>query len=135
KQFCLAWKCELVLFIFSRGKKSMDKESKNYIWWHVIGVTSFLMLPIVLYPHPPGVKNFPFTASAIRDFIANTLMVIFFFLNYYYLIPLLFQKKKYVQYLLIILFSFGLIIYLPSMLTGFVAFIEHFRPRPGRPME
>ncbi|MEB2774217.1 histidine kinase [Algoriphagus sp. D3-2-R+10] len=108
----------------------MGKSPNNYIWWHVIGVFAFLMLPIVLYPHPPEVKNFIFTAPTVRDFIANLLMVTFFYINYFYLIPIFFEKKKYSTYVLIILVSFGMIIMLPSMLTGYLPWMEQVRPMP-----
>ncbi|WP_192349915.1 sensor histidine kinase [Algoriphagus sp. Y33] len=113
----------------------MGKDFRKYSWLHATGVVAFLMLPILLYPHPPEIKNFLFTAPTIRDFIANLLMVTFFYINYYFLIPTLFEKKEYTVYALIILFSFGLIIVLPSMLTGLIPWVEHFKPRhPGTGM-
>lgn len=111
----------------------MAKDLRKYIGWHIIGVVAFLMLPIVLYPHPPEIKNYIFTAPTIRDFIANILMVTFFYINYYFLIPRLFEKKKYLLYALIILFSFALIIVLPSMLTGMIPWVEQFKPGPFGP--
>ncbi|UII31055.1 sensor histidine kinase [Fulvivirga ulvae] len=94
--------------------------NRSFIIWHILGVACFLALPIILSPHPPEEKNFLYSMPTLRDFISNLLMIAFFYANYYYFIPKLFLSKRYTIYGILIFAAFGMIILLPSFLTGVV---------------
>lgn len=89
------------------------------LFWHILGVFVFLLLPVFLSPRPPG-TDFDLSRPDIRDLIANFFMVVFFYLNYYVFIPRVYFRKNFFLYGLIILFALGVICLLPSLMTGFV---------------
>ena len=96
-----------------------------YILYHIAGCLLFLVAALILYPHPPNEGENWFSRPTQRDFIANLLMLGFFYLNYYTLIPSLYFRKKYLLYIACIVFALGLIVLLPSMLTGRMPWTNH----------
>ncbi|MBT30583.1 MAG: hypothetical protein CMO01_13065 [Thalassobius sp.] len=98
----------------------MGLKKHKYIILNIVGGIVFLILPLVIYPHPPGESNFLSTLPSIRDFIANALLLLVFYLNYYYLIPRFYFREKFIAYGCYILLSFLLITLVPSLVTGFV---------------
>ena len=109
----------------------MDKPNRKYFVWHVLGAIVFLALPTVLSPHPPGDPNFLLSKPTQRDFIANIFMLFFFYLNYYYLIPKLYFNKKHLVYGLSIAAAFLVIMFLPSILTGYMPWAINPPPPHG----
>ena len=87
----------------------------------------------MLSPRPPEEDAGFFTRPTVRDLIANALMLCFFYVNYYVFIYKLYFKGKYLNYLIVVVISFLLIVFLPSLLTG-VDFTEDVRG-PGLPGE
>ncbi|MBW3470464.1 sensor histidine kinase [Arthrospiribacter ruber] len=100
---------------------------KKKISLHLLGIATFLLLPIVLSPTPHGIPMFNTSQPAKRDFLAGILMLLYFYLNYYILTPKLFIKKQYVSFALITGIAILTIILLPSLLTGYL-------PWAGRPL-
>ncbi|UZR98694.1 sensor histidine kinase [Chondrinema litorale] len=98
----------------------MSLKENKYIILHIVGGIIFLILPLLIYPHPPGENNFLSTPPSIRDFITNVLLLVFFYLNFYYLIPQFYFREKFISYGLFIMISFLIIILVPSLVTGFV---------------
>ena len=92
--------------------------SKRNFLLHIIGVTVFLLLPLVLAPRPNGIPLFNQSLPAYRDLLAGMLMIGFFYLNYYFLVTKIFLRRKYTIYILLIVISFLMIIFAPSLLTG-----------------
>ncbi|MCZ8215756.1 MAG: hypothetical protein O9262_05915, partial [Cyclobacteriaceae bacterium] len=93
---------------------------RRNIWLHFFGIAVFLIIPIILSPNPKGVAVFDISGPTIRDLLAGCLMILFFYINYYFFTTQLFLRKKYVEYGLIIILSFAIIILLPSLLTGHI---------------
>lgn len=91
---------------------------KQYIY-HIIGGIVFLFLPLILSPRPPEEIGPFFSRPTLRDLFAHILMLLFFYFNYYVLIKRLYFREKYLNYALIIILGFVLIIVLPSFLTGY----------------
>ncbi|WP_428658678.1 sensor histidine kinase [Runella sp.] len=96
----------------------METFKKQSIY-HIIGGIAFLFLPLILSPRPPEEIGPFFSRPTLRDLIAHGLMLLFFYYNYYVLIQRLYFRKKYLNYTLIIILGFVLIIVLPSVLTGY----------------
>jgi LytS/YehU family sensor histidine kinase len=92
--------------------------SKKRILFHFLGITIFLLIPIVLSPTPKGLPVFNLTDPTIRDLLSGGLMIVFFYANYYTLVPKLILDKKYLIYGLLIMISFSIVILLPSLATG-----------------
>lgn len=93
---------------------------RRNIWLHFFGIAVFLIIPIILSPNPKGVAVFDISGPTIRDLLAGCLMILFFYINYYFFTTQLFLRKKYVEYGIIIILSFAIIILLPSLLTGHI---------------
>lgn len=117
----------------------MFKIKNSTLIWHIIGSLAFLALPVFISPHPPEEVNYLFQKPTIRDFISNFFMLAFFYANYYILIPDIFLKKQYVKYFTLILISFLILIYLPTLLAEHVPGLEDMpkkmssNPRPLLP--
>jgi hypothetical protein len=92
--------------------------NRKYLVWHITGCILFLALPLFLFPHPPGEKDFIFSKPTQRDFIGNIIMLAFFYINYFLLIPKLYYKQKYIAYAIAIIAGFLIITLVPSFLTG-----------------
>lgn len=86
---------------------------------HLIGITTFLMIPFVFRPFPSNGIN--------RELLGYVLMVGFFYLNYYVLLPRYYFSEKYLLLIVAILGCFALIILLPHFLFPFKD-PEGFRP-------
>lgn len=104
----------------------MSDNKNSLILLHILGCTAFLILSLLLSPHPPHDHILDFSPPTRRDFIANGLMLVFFYLNYYLLIPRLYFNKRYFIYFVCLLAGFLFICLLPTLLTNSAAL-----PRPG----
>ncbi|UCS92570.1 histidine kinase [Echinicola marina] len=97
-------------------------KNKNHLAWHILAGLIFMALPAIISPHPPGEKDYLLSGPTIRDFISNGMMLIFFYFNYYFLISKLYFRKHYVWYGLILVITMLIIIFVPSLMTGFNPF-------------
>lgn len=95
----------------------MNQRSSRF-FWHFLACLGFILLPLLLSPRPP--KAPLFEPPAIRDFLANVLMLIIFYANFYLLIPQFYFRKKSILYAGLILIGLLLITVVPSLLTGYV---------------
>lgn len=95
----------------------MLKKNRN-ILIHILGSLIFLSLPILFSPdfneHNSIIDVFtsrPFQ----RPFATTCLLLIFFYANYYVFIPKFYVPKKYVQFSLIVLISFFVVLFFPEI--------------------
>jgi hypothetical protein len=102
----------------------------NPLLWHFLGGVTFLLLPILLFPHPPEEKSFAFSPPTQRDLMGNIFMLLFFYINYYAIIPQLYFKKRYFAYALCTIVAFATVLFLPSLLLGHNPFAEPSAPPP-----
>lgn len=97
-------------------------KNKNHLSWHILAGLIFMALPAIISPHPPGAKDYLLSGPTIRDFISNGMMLLFFYFNYYFLINKLYFRKQYIGYALILFIAMLIIIFVPSLMTGFNPF-------------
>lgn len=98
---------------------------KTPVYWHLLAVIAFLVIPVLLAPRPPEASFI--SQPALRDFLANVLMLIIFYLNYYLLIPRFYFRNEHVLYALTVVFGLLVITVVPSVVTGFI------KLQPGGP--
>ncbi len=94
------------------------KASKYTVPFHIICCISFLLLPLIFFPHPSNTLAILSNPPTQRDFIAQALLIAFFYFNYFYFIPNFYFNKKYVAFYCMILLCLLFIIFLPSLLTN-----------------
>jgi len=111
--------------------------TKKEIGYHVLGCLAFLILPILLRPHPPGIAILQMDKPVFRDLIANIMLIGFFYLNYYYLITVFYFNNKRFTYFAILLSLLILITFIPAMMVdnffGQELPPDNFHPRFRRP--
>lgn len=107
--------------------------SKIRFLLHFLGISVFLIIPVLLSPTPKGIAVLNISGPTIRDLLAGCLMVLFFYTNYYYLTPKLFLNKRYVFFGLITIVSFAIIVVLPSLMTGHIPWSNLLPPPPNEP--
>jgi hypothetical protein len=95
------------------------KSKYTQIFFHVVGCTIFLLLPILFWPGEGGIAEFFSDDRAVRGYINNILILLFFYLVYYLLIPKLYFQKKYFYFILILLGCYIIIAFLPELLVPF----------------
>jgi len=95
------------------------KSKYTQIFFHVVGCTIFLLLPILFWPGEGGIAEFFSDDRAVRGYINNILILLFFYLVYYLLIPKLYFQKKYFLFILILLGCYFIIVFLPELLVPF----------------
>jgi hypothetical protein len=63
------------------------------IVFHIIGCSSFLILPFLFAPDAEW-KTWVNSPPGKRDLVSGVLLIGFFYLNYYKLIPLFFKEEN-----------------------------------------
>jgi hypothetical protein len=106
------------------------KASKYTALFHATGCISFLLLPLIFFPHPSNVSAILNNPPTQRDFIAQALLIGFFYFNYFYLIPNFYFNKRHFAFYTIIALCLLLIIFLPSLLTHHLPFHNDNHPPP-----
>ena len=109
------------------------KSKSVQILFHVIGIAIFLSLPILLWPGEGDLSDFFTEKRALRAYISDILILSFFYLNFYLLIPRLYFSKKYIYFILLLVFCFVIIAFLPSIIVPFQQHIPSPQHRPGPP--
>jgi len=98
--------------------KMLGKESRKVLLTHIFFFSLFLVVPILVFPRPPGIPFFPLTRAFIQDTIANCTLLGFFYANYYILIPKFYFNQKYVKYVICVVICLTVVLLLPELLKG-----------------
>lgn len=91
---------------------------------NVIGVITFLILPIFFSPGPQLNFDNIFNHFAMSKWVSRGIMVVVFYIHYFYFIEKLYFTKKYLLYGLVVLVGFVFTIYVPRFL------VEERQPQP-----
>lgn len=93
------------------------KSSKYIVLFHIAGCISFLLLPLIFFPHPSNASEILNNPPTQRDFIRQALLICFFYFSYFYVIPRFYFTKKFILFYTIIIISLLFIALMPSLLT------------------
>jgi len=95
-----------------------------------------MMLPLIASPRSSIFDTLNIGFPEMRGLINSALLIIFFYLNSYYFIPRFYHRKQYLQWSLISLGSFAVMLALPHVLIPELKFnhsFEAFRNMPPPP--
>lgn len=98
----------------------VQSAGRTSIWIHILVGILFLLLPALFAPRPAGEPFFNLSNPTLRDVLSNLIMIVFFYANYYFFIPHFYLRKKHLLYWAIVVVAFITIVFLPSLITGFV---------------
>jgi hypothetical protein len=112
------------------------KQKHQNIAIHLIGIITFMILPIFFSPGPePNWQNI-FNPFALSKWIARAVMLAIFYLHFFYLIPYFFFPKKYTTYIIFIFVGFAFVYAIPELWLKFYGspptYTSHFPPPPKR---
>ena len=91
---------------------------------HIVGCIGFMVLPLIASPRSSVFDTLNFGPPEMRGLLNSALLLVFFYLNFYYFIPRFYHRKQYLQWILIVLCSFAIILVLPRV------FITDFNIHP-----
>ncbi len=98
---------------------------------HIAGVLAFLSLPLLFKPSDVPYSDLVLIRPAKIDFLTYALLALFFYLNFYLMIPGLYFSKRYFLFVLLTIFLFLIVIFLPPLVFSDIA--HHHRPGLHRP--
>lgn len=84
---------------------------------NVIGIITFLILPVFFSPGPQLNFDNIFNHFAMSKWVSRGIMVVVFYLHYFYFIDKLYFTKRYILYGLVVLVGFAFTIYVPRLLV------------------
>lgn len=82
---------------------------------HIVGCIGFLLLPLIASPRSSVFDTLNIGPPETRGLFNSALLIVFFYLSFYYFIPRFYQRKQYLQWALITLCSFAVILFLPRV--------------------
>lgn len=88
------------------------------LWPHIILIPLLLTIPIVSSPDFDGTLSVFRVSPFQREFIRFVLIIIFFYLNLGIFLPKLYGKKKYLPFIICIVVSFSIMVFLPYYFTS-----------------
>jgi len=97
----------------------MMKSKSAQVLFHVIGIAIFLSLPIIFWPGQGDLSDFFNDDRALRGLLSDILFLGFFYLNFYFFIPKFYFRKKHLVFIIVLLLSFLVIVFLPDYLFPF----------------
>ena len=83
---------------------------------HIFFFFLFLVVPILVFPRPPGMPFFSLGRAFLQDSVANCMLLVFFYLNYYIFIPRFYFQHKYLAYFGWVILSLAIAFELPHLL-------------------
>jgi len=83
-----------------------------------------MLLPLIASPRSSVFDMLNMGAPETRDLFNSALLIVFFYLNFYFFIPRFYLRKQFVQWALIIICSFAVVFFMPSL------FIPDFGSHP-----
>jgi len=98
---------------------------------HIVGCLGFMLLPLIASPRSSVFDTLNIGPPEIHGLINSALLIAFFYLNFYCFIPKFYQRKQYLQWVLIILCSFAVILFLPRVLFPDSNINHYFREFHG----
>lgn len=120
-----------------------SRTRRGAIITHVFFFFLFVVVPILVFPRPPGMPFFSMGRAFLQDIVANVMLFCFFYLNYYIFIPRFYFRQKYLAYVGCVLVCLAIAFELPHLLISdllnfnqeFIgpAFDHNTPPLPGRP--
>ncbi|SFD98203.1 Histidine kinase [Chitinophaga sp. CF118] len=84
---------------------------------HIFFLLLFLVVPILVFPRPPGEPLFILNRPFVQDTIANGMLLCFFYLNYYIFIPRFFFNHKYIVYTSCVILSLIIAFEFPHLIV------------------
>lgn len=85
---------------------------------HIVGCIGFMLLPLIASPRSSVFDTLNIGPPETRGLFNSALLIVFFYLNFYYFIPRFYQRRQYMQWALIALCSFAVILFLPRLFIG-----------------
>jgi hypothetical protein len=95
-----------------------SKTKSGGIATHVFFFFLFLVVPVLVFPRPPGMPFFSNGRAFLQDTVANSMLLCFFYLNYYIFIPRFYFRHKYLAYFGCVLLSLTIAAELPHLLIS-----------------
>lgn len=98
--------------------RMFSKTKSGGIATHILFFFLFLVVPILVFPRPPGMPFFSNGRAFLQDTVANCMLLCFFYLNYYLFIPRFYFRHKYLAYFGCVLLSLTIAALLPHLLIS-----------------
>src|ERR1044072_1031344 len=104
-----------------------SKTRRGAIITHVFFFFLFVVVPILVFPRPPGMPLFSIGRAFLQDIVANVMLFCFFYLNYYIFIPRFYFRQKYLAYVGCVLVCLAIAFELPHLLiSDLLSFNQEF---------
>lgn len=85
---------------------------------HLLGSILFLALPVIFSPDNNDLTTIFSVTPFQREFLSSVLLLLFFYINYYILMPQFYVTKQFFYFSILVIVSFLIITFLPSLLIA-----------------